>query len=216
MDDNNPLGVTQISDKEYAWHQEQARRAFDIIRVKNPTNEDYVIEWGRPATFHRVPANSTADLFRYLAVYYVRHMKDKIINEANQKRHDQYMAERRAKGYPQYKSKYEENEETYLTPEYTSTGSVAAALPLYSQLWVGLVSEYGKDQVPQVSDLVDLTQDEVILLKSVQDRKVTETAAKPVTPESPIKPEATVKPKAAAKPVEALDKDQFLAEVSEQ
>ena len=46
-----PAGQASIDE---AWHKEQFRRSFDTIRVKNPTDKEFFVEWDH--RYHRVPA----------------------------------------------------------------------------------------------------------------------------------------------------------------
>lgn len=211
MDDQTPFDLKQRSSTEENWHKEQERRSFDVIRVKNPTNKDYVVEWGKPATYHRVPANGTADVFRYIATKYCRDMKDLLINEFNQKKHDEEIAERRKKGLAQFESKWHENEATYARPDYKKTNDVKEAVAIYSELWVGLVSEFGKDQPVQTGSFDNIpTSDEIKALESVANRKISDIEEKPVIDES--KPEVAVKMK-PAKVDQTTNKDAVLADI---
>lgn len=159
--------------KGEAWHREQYRRSLDVIRVKNPTQKDFFIEWDH--RFHKVPAQGTADVYRFLATNYCRDMKDKIINEMAQKLHDESIADRAKKGLPAFNNKYEENYATYMTDPFPKTNDWNLAGKIYADLWVGLVSEWGKDDPREVNPRageVDLKPEETKLLESLQSKRV--------------------------------------------
>lgn len=159
---------------EEAWHAEQERKKYDIIRVKNPTNQDSYVKYDINR-FQKIPANSTMDVPRYIAIRYVIHMKDTIIHAMSQKKHDDTMAERRVKGFPEYKTKWEENQETYMSDSYPKTNNEALMSQVMGELWVGLVYEFGRD-VPPAGDPrageVDLTPVATKIMDSFDKRRV--------------------------------------------
>lgn len=172
---------------EEAWHNEQKRKQYDIIRVKNPVKITIKgNEYNIPAKdfyvmydvnqFQKVGANSTIDIPRYMAERYVKHKKDEIINFLNQKKHDEQIAERRAKGHPDFTSKYEENQATYTTDAYFRTNDETIVSEIYDQLWLGLVHEYGRDMPPQIVDPrsgeVDLASPETKTLEKLNKRRI--------------------------------------------
>jgi len=170
-----PYGAQDpVQAKGEAWHAEQYRRSLDIIRVKNPTSKDFFIEWDH--RFHKVPANGTADVYRFLATNYCRSMKDQIINEMNQQMHDEAIVERQKKGLPAFNNKYEENYATYMTDPYPKTNDWNLAAKIYADLWLGLVSEWGKDNPNEVNPRageVDQKPEEIKILESMQTKRVT-------------------------------------------
>jgi len=181
---------------EEAWHNEQRRKSFDIIRVKNPTNEDFYIEYDTNQ-YQKVPANATIDIPRHMAVRYIVHMKDKIINGRAQKMHDDYLKEREAKGLARYTNKYEENKETYETAPYPKTDDPKLIKELFDELWVGVVNEAGKDRLPQVVDSrsgeVDMRSAETQVMDTLANKRVAMTDMPPMQvnqvptpPEQPV------------------------------
>jgi hypothetical protein len=157
------------------WHREMERRSFDIIRVKNPDTVDFFVEWDH--RFQRVPAGGTADMARFWAVTYCRNKAVDIINKMGEKLHKEDLEERAKKGLPSYKDKNEEQNETYMTQRYPKTNDRALLTKLYSELWVGLVYEYGKDvpsSAPQDARAgeVDLTPLEQKILMELENRRV--------------------------------------------
>lgn len=172
----NVFGVRKPrTPQEQEWHREMERRSYDIIRVKNPDNFDFFVEWDR--RHQRVPALGTADMARFWAVKYCRDKTVDIINRMNDKLHKEDLEERARKGLPSYKDKYEENAETYSTQRYPKTNDRELLTKIYSQLWVGLVYEYGKDMPPMAAQdpragEVDLTPLEQKILMELEGRRV--------------------------------------------
>lgn len=175
MDDlSSQLTGTRVQTPlEEAWHTEQRRRQYDIIRVKNPTDSDFYVEYDTNQ-HQRVPANSTLDMPRYIAERYCKHMTDKIIHGIAQQMHDDVIKERNAKGFPPYKHKSEENEDTYLSANFPKTNDPKVAQPIWDKLWVGLVTEVGRDRPPEDHRYDEVKRDlfEVQMLKQLQDKRV--------------------------------------------
>lgn len=176
----------QQSGQEELWHREMRRRSNDIIRVKNPTSNDFFVDWDH--FIHKIPANSTADVPRYIATKYCRDMKDHLINMENETKHKAIMDDRKLKGFPDYKSKWEENQETYMGPEYTRTNDYKVSTKIYDELWIGVVYEFGKDVVTSNSQIdSDVTQNEMEILKKMDAKRVT-VASPSVRTESVTEP----------------------------
>ena|SRR5258708_1095203 len=129
MDPDVSIDLTGTKPKtlvEEAWHNEMKRKQYDIIRVKNPTNSDFYVEYDLNQ-HQKFPANSTLDVPRYIAERFIVHMKDQIVNDMSQKQHDKQIEERRSKGMPEFTSKYEENIATYNAANYRGTSNVELA-----------------------------------------------------------------------------------------
>lgn len=171
-------GQRPITPIEEAWHNEQRRKQFDVIRVANPTNKPFYFEYDTNQ-FKRVEANSTLDIPRYMAVRYVKHMKDKIINDMIQEKHDKEIEERKAKGFPGFKSKWEENEETYSNSSYPKTDDPELMTQVMDNLWVGIVYEFRQDQLPEELDPrrgeVDMKPSEVKIMDNLNSKRVAPT-----------------------------------------
>src|SRR3990167_8787203 len=73
--------------KGEAWHSEQRRKSQDLIRVCNPTAQDYILIWDRekfiiPHKDHDMGwGKGMRVMQRYLAEKYCREMKNQMINE---------------------------------------------------------------------------------------------------------------------------------------
>lgn len=180
MDDNltqafgGPQPKTSV---EEAWHREQERKKYDIIRVSNPTPKDFYVKYDT-GRYQKIAANSTADIPRYMAIRYLTHMKDQILHEEAERMHDEYIAERDAKGLPRYTDKATENKETYETQAYPKTNDPVLIQKVFSQLWVGLVYEFGRDIPPEQSQNdprsgeVDLTPPEIRIMEKLDNKRI--------------------------------------------
>jgi hypothetical protein len=196
-------GQRPMSLVEEAWHQEQKRKMYDIIRVANPTNEDFWVAYDTNQ-HQRIPANSTIDIPHYIAIRYVNHMKNHLIHREAQRMHDAQLAERDKKGLPRYTDKYTENKETYETTPYPKTNDPAKIADIYGQLWVGTVYEFGRDKMPTNQDPrsgeVNLAPVEQQALEALSKRRVSPedgplaqfqarpSTPPPATPPPPLQP----------------------------
>lgn len=159
MDDLNAQATPQQLAEE-AWHTEQRRKQYDIIRVKNPAivtvkgiqyeldTEDFYVEYDTNQ-WQKISFNTTVDIPQYIAIRYVEHKKDDIVNKIVKKMHDEFIEMRRLKGMPDYKDKASENAETYETASYPKTNDENVIAELYNQLWIGIVHKIGQDKPPQ-------------------------------------------------------------------
>lgn len=176
--DQDIFGQKPKTPIEEAWHKEQERKKYDIIRVKNPTNDDFYVMYD-VNQHQKVPANSVIDVPRYIATRYVQHMKDKIVHERAQKMHDAFIAERTKKGLPAYTDKAVENNETYLRQDFPKTNDPKIIEELANELWVGIVHEFGRDVPPPManesSGQINLTAPEMQALEKLEHKRVTDT-----------------------------------------
>ena len=126
------------------FHQELERRANDLIKVFNPTDKDYIVEWSRRdgSKLFRVPAKSDAILIRYIAEKYLQEMFDKLmVDKANAA----VIAEnekRIAKGMEEM-TKWKDQvrfESQYYNP------SLEESKKLLATLYGGVVQEFGVDR----------------------------------------------------------------------
>lgn len=181
-----------------AWHNEQKRKQYDIIRIKNPSTitvkgidyelpaEDFYIEYDTNQ-YQRIPANSIRDIPRFRADRYVEHMKDKIINYVNQKLHDDFLAERDRKGLPRFVDKATENRETYETQDYPKTNDPEVIAEIFNQIWLGLVNKAGNDLPPDMAQ-----RSPELNVKPISQQILDKLRNKTVAPEDisyPVQPE---------------------------
>ncbi len=154
----NQVDVNKVLFDE-AWHREQHRREFDIIRIFSPRqatvkgvlyelpSQDLYIMYDINQ-YQKVPFGATMDVPRPRAMWFVKHRKDEILNFVNQKMHDEFIENRRKKGFPDYADKSVENKETYESAAYPKTNDPQVVAELYNQLWLGLVIKAASDTPP--------------------------------------------------------------------
>lgn len=205
--DTDIFGERPKTPVEEAWHNEQRRKEYDVIRVSNPATitvkgvtynlppKDFYIMYDTNQ-HQKVPFNSTIDVPRPRAERYIKHKKDEIVNFINQKMHDEYLADRDQKGLPRYTDKHTENKETYETQQYPKTDDEAIIAEIYDQLWLGITIIAGRD-IPPVTDTdprsgeVDMKPKEVKAL-DVLNKKIinmeTDNVVYTATPDEPYKP----------------------------
>ena len=195
MDTTGPFDATQVfgvrkplSSQEELFHRELERRSLDIIRVKNPDIIDFFCEWDK--RYWRVPAEGTLDVPRYIAIKYCKDKAVDTINKVNDKMHAQDMEERAKKGLTAFESKWHEEQATYAQPRYPKTNDRELLSKLYSEYWVGLVYEYGKDQpvqtMNQTTEELDMTPIELKIIKELENRRVDITIPTPIKEEKPF------------------------------
>lgn len=210
------------TDVEAAWHTEQSRKQYDIIRVANPSHgtvkgigydfpqEDFYVKYDIQQ-YQKIPANSERDIPRFRAERYVEHMKDKWVNFVAKKMHDDYLADRDRKGLPKYTDKSTENKETYETEPYPKTNDATLIAEIYNQLWVGLVNKAGSDVPPEMgarAGEVDQTPTSRKVLDSLAGKVISNANAPTVvtdTPPPPPSPFATMNQKLAPEEVTLND-----------
>lgn len=189
---------------EESWHNEQRRKQYDIIRVKNPVKiringvehtlpqKDFFVEYDTNQ-YQKIEYGLTKDIPRHIATRFIQHKKDEIVNYIVQKMHDEAIELRRKQGLPEFRDKATENAETYETSSYPRTNDPKVMAEIIDQLWVGLVLESGRDMPPvnmnPRSGEVDLTPPETRILESLNKRRVpadtVPTAAPVVAPATP-------------------------------
>ena len=176
MDDLNASNVFGVakpkSNNEELFHRELERRSLDVIRVKNPDNKDFFIEWDK--RYHRVPANGTADVPRYIAQKYCKDKAVEVVNSLADKMHAQELEDRSKKGLPPFESKWHEQQATYVKANYPRTDDKEILAKLYSEYWVGLVYEFGKDAPVQnqPEQGMDMTSTELKVIRDLENRRV--------------------------------------------
>lgn len=189
FDATQVFGVKKpLSTAEELFHRELERRSLDIIRVKNPDDTDFFVEWDK--RYQRVPAHGTADMARFWAIQYCKQKAVDTINKLADKMHAKDIQDRDKSGLPPFESKWHEQQATYSKANYPKTSDKELLAKLYSEYWVGLVYEYGKDQPMQAPDQatteLDMTPVELKIIKELEGRKVDLTEQSPVVEEKPF------------------------------
>jgi len=172
MDPSNSLGVKQQSQKESLWHREMARKANDIIRVFNPTDKDFVVNW--EGNKFRVSAKSTAEFPRYIALAYRRDMVVQLINELSEKKRAEWEQKRKKEGAAPIND-YEKN--MLLFPSEPRTDNEDLVRAFSKEIWLGTVKQFGLDEVaPQMQgNGVDLRTLEDKVLEELDDLRAAPT-----------------------------------------
>ena len=188
MDAVNVFGVRKpLTNAQELFMRELERRSLDIIRVKNPDTADFFAEWDK--RYWRVPAGGTLDVPRYIAIKYCKDKAVDTINKADAKLHDKEMEERRAKGLPEFESKWQEEQATHAQPRYPKSNDRELLSKLYGEYWLGLVYEYGKDnpmQAPDQATELDMTPIELKIIKELENRRVDVTTPEPIKGDKPF------------------------------
>lgn len=206
---------------EEAWHAEQLRKQYDIIRVSNPTaitiksivyplpQVDFYVKYD-VGKFQKIPYNSTMDIPRFRAIRYVEHKKDEIVNFIAKKMHDEFIAERDRKGLPRFVDKATENKETYETQSYPKTDDPELINEVFNQLWVGLVNRAASDTPPDQPNQgpIDLSTTAQKAIDNLESKVVPEDqrppeATQPNFEDKPISPFAQMNQKLTPEEVEA-------------
>lgn len=189
MEDINQAfgGNAPQSNLEEKWHQAQKRKQYNIVRVKNISKfickgteyiflpKDFYVEYD-VNQHQRIAADTTIDIPFYIAIRYLEHKKDEMVNQVNQKLHDDYLAERDRKGLPRYVDKATENKDTYETDPYPKSNDPKVIEELFGQLYVGLVHAFGLDTPPANDNSrtgeVDLTPISQKVFEGLSNRRV--------------------------------------------
>lgn len=161
-----------MADNSSSYHNELERRANDLLRVYNPTDEDYIVIWDKKSggKVFRVRAKQEEVLFRYIAEKYIREMFQKLINEEVEKAVLKANEERIAKGMAEM-TKYAE-QYRFESPLINPTSDKAKRI--ISILYVGVDREYGVDR--EFGEEASAPQDKPIFdsaLEEVQSGKTT-------------------------------------------
>jgi hypothetical protein len=132
--------------------QEMERRANDLIRVYNPTDQDYVVKWDKKngTKLFRVPKKSETVLVRYIAEKYIHEMYDilltskadmAVINE-NERRIEKGLAEMN-----KFNEQFRFESKFYVVSEEDARKVIAT-------LYVGIEREFGVDSEVQEEEVL--------------------------------------------------------------
>src|ERR1035437_7596548 len=175
------------SNEDEALHREMERVSLDWVMIYNPTDEDFYIEWaakdGRPWKY--LVSNKKKDIGwglgklevqRYLAIWYCKHMKDKIVNDKGDKLAEEL-------------TKFEEQAKIWgKTPRTTSEKELASLYPI---LFLGITREFGMDYAPSGQQGIDQTTSEEKVYDTLKNKKYeTETTEDEPASEPQLKPKA--------------------------
>jgi hypothetical protein len=134
--------------KKSSYQQDLERRSNDLLRVYNPTNERYVVEWDRKNGTKLFPIESkTEEVFiRYIAEKYIREMFDKIIIEDADKAVRKENQRRIKAGMAEMDKTLKTGEQEQFESKFY-VGNDQRAKEIVALLYVGLETEFGVDRV---------------------------------------------------------------------
>lgn len=149
------------SERNNALLREMQRTSLDKIRIYNPTDTDFTIMWDG---FKHVVPNKNKDVGfgkgqrvveRYLALWYLKHMTDHIINEKQQKRLDELKEKYEKAGVEDYLVKANMQLESNKS---VRTDNEAEVKRIAEIIWLGIEERYGMDD--KESDFTTKMQDQ--------------------------------------------------------
>lgn len=129
-----------------AWHKEQRRRSQDLIRVQNPTDQDYTLIWEDQKFI--VPGQQSDKgwgkgmrvMQRYLAQKFTKEIVDKMLIE----KFDKVLEERKAK--LQSRGDVDPVYNANIQLQYQGrTDDTKTREPLEDMVWMGIEEEFGVD-----------------------------------------------------------------------
>lgn len=153
--------VKHANEMEVA-RRELLRRSHDMIRVYNPLDQTFSFMYDR--FWHRVPAKSTKDMERYLAMKFYKNICDKIIGVQIGKKGQELIDLRIKQMGRGYTDHYEENVEVWdRTPKMNDPELMAQ---VFKTVIIGVVEEYGL----QEEDVEQPVPDAVTDYRSVHEQ----------------------------------------------
>ncbi len=170
MDQDIFGGRPPLTPKEIQWHQEMKRQEYDVVRIKNPRivtvqGKLYDLPAFKTISFtpdvwimydvgqyQKVPYGAVIDVPRARARLFATHRKDEIVNFVTQKMHDEFIDQRRLKGFPEYTDKAIENKETYESAAYPKTNDPQIISEIFDQLILGITVRATQDTPPPEID----------------------------------------------------------------
>jgi hypothetical protein len=124
------------------------KESLDTIRVHNPTNEDFIIQWDRSKTNERwmIPSQTkdtgkghgNADVPRYVAQRYITKIIVKLINDESARLWEKEKTKYRLDERPQFEEKLA-----------LRTDNQQLWEQWMPKVWLGVVTRYGGQDVPE-------------------------------------------------------------------
>jgi hypothetical protein len=192
-----------------AVKREMYRKSQDLIRVYNPTSEDYTLDWDK---FKHIVPHKDKDMgwgkgqrvmYRYLAEKYVREIKNKLINEmadGSVQKMLEGMAEVSRTEFladPYMKQK--------LYDKAPRTDNTELIRKIYKICWLGVEEEFGLIDTPEVEG------DGVVDRRPIEEQILDEMER----PAKKIEEVQIVKEPEATYPINKNKKKEILKEVSQ-
>ena len=164
-----------------AWHNEQRRRSQDLIRVYNPTEQDYVLMWENERFI--VPSKDNDKgwgkgmrvMQRYLAQKYTREIVDKMLIDGQDKALEERKVKLAGQGneYPTFNAN--------MQMSGLRTDSPSLREPIEDQVWLGIEEEFGVDR-----EYVEIKEEKPMVAKDpferLQSKKYTPEVLKSAEP----------------------------------
>jgi hypothetical protein len=126
--------------------RELSRRSLDTIRIYNPL--DKVFSYMFDGYWHRVPAKSYDDIYRYLANHFFKKICDYMINEQISLKGAELKELREKQMGRQFLDHYDENVEVWNKVPRKDDEQLIAQIK--KTVVIGLVREYGLDLPPEL------------------------------------------------------------------
>lgn len=156
-----------------SYQQELERRSNDILRVYNPTDEDYVVEYDRRGgvKLFRVTAKTETSLIRYIAEKYLREMFRKMQNDKAKNAILEENKRRISKGMSELDKTMKTNEQMAFEEKFYNLTDEEAR-KIMALLYVGVEQKFGVDeQAPQETERKDLKPTAQRAMESVMEEK---------------------------------------------
>ena len=158
------LSPEQIAQNKVgdAYKRELERHSKDIVMVHNPLDKDYTCIWDK---FKHVIPNCNRDigfgkgnneLQFYIARKYFNEMKDLMVNLSNQQIVDKRI-EAKEKSGANFETKWHEQMVWNNLPRTNDRKIVDS---LFDELWLGIVREFGLDEVENEVPMADFKTEE--------------------------------------------------------
>lgn len=176
MDDNAAKREQQM---EFS-RREMQRKSLDTIRVFNPLEYTFKFKYdGYPQS---VPAKSSKDFPRYLAVLFFKKISDEIIGQQIMAKGEELLKLREKQLGKSYLDKYEENREVW--DKVPRLDDVELLAQIRDIVILGLVEEYGYDEVQEAPASIKPVDFRPMhdQLFSEMDKRIAEEPAKPLKP----------------------------------
>jgi hypothetical protein len=171
--------------KKSSYEVELIRRSNDLLRVFNPTDEDFVIVWDLRSggNYFRVPAKGEAVFPRYISEKYIKEMYDKILNDKAKTAIFKENERRISAGMQAMDKTLKTNEQMVFEQKFYNPSSEESK-KIISLLYVGLETEYGVDRQFQIEQKQATERDFKNILSDVQSEKGTVTTDSEKTQEN--------------------------------
>jgi len=142
--------IKHASEVELA-KRELARKSLDTIRIYNPL--DRVFKYMFDGYWHRVDPKAYDEVPRYLANHFFKKICDEMINEQIMVKGEELKALREKQMGRQFLDKYDENVEVWnKVPKKDDEGLINE---IKKVVIIGLVREYGIDDIPEEARVPD-------------------------------------------------------------